>query len=202
MEIASVLASACTDAVDDEGEVALANADNKGDSIDGRTLHYVVRGNWRWTASSGEKMVTATEVIQQIETAIRVRALRIIFDIRPREVFNVSIDNDAQAGVRIAFLLFTSPTDGVWLPKSCGGHNYFESVEIDPDRAVLDAVVWTPSGTVVRTYSYAECGIPRGTDQIALLAFPSTSSTKLGGWYEVTVRPTCNGIVCADASLP
>jgi hypothetical protein len=204
--LALVAAGACAGVEDDDGTVVLGDPDEEGrsDSAFGKTLHYIVRGDWRWHEDDGRRMRTDTEVLSNTDETLRFRALRIILDLRFDEIMELSVRpasfNDlAPLTTRMAFLLFHGNGRGTWELVSCNDQTYFASVIIDNKARELDVEARTPSGTVVRTHSFEDCGIPENAAAVGLLPFPSSNWFNLKGYYHLDVLARCNGFNCPTA---
>jgi hypothetical protein len=188
----------------DEGAVVLENPDDEGkaDSVFGKSLHYVVRGDWSWLGE--DEMMTDSEVLTQNDTTVRVRALRTIFDVPANgDLLQISVDAESfndlgEISTDMAFLLMV-PMDGVWQPVRCE-HNYFEKVLVDPINQEIDAIARTDGGDVARTYSFESCGIPDDIGQVAILPFPSSNWGNLEGYYHLKIEAECGGFACPRSS--
>jgi hypothetical protein len=130
--------------------------------------------------------------------------MRIILDLRHDQVLELSVRpesfNDlAPLTTRMAFLLFHGDGRGTWELVSCNDQTYFASVIVDNTAGELDVEARTPSGTVVRTHSFEDCGIPENAAAVGLVAFPSSNWFNLKGYYHLSVLARCNGGNCPTA---
>ena len=187
----------------DEGEVTLANPDDDGksDTVFGKSLRYMVRGDWAW-AEGDDSMVTDTEVLFQSKDLIRVRALRTSIGIPREEILDLSVDAESfndlgDISTDMAFLLFTSDSNSgsAWRPTVCT-QNYFERVVIDRSNQEMDVIAHSAEGDTARTYSFAECGIPNDVSQVAIFPFPSRGWWSLEGYYQLKIEADCGTTVC------
>ncbi|HEU5057871.1 MAG TPA: hypothetical protein VFU21_15170 [Kofleriaceae bacterium] len=187
----------------EEGEVVLASPDDEGksDTVFGKTLRYNLRGTWPWTTGD-DSMITDTEVLQQTNNMMRVRALRIEIGMPATELLEVSVDAESfndlgEISTDMAFILWTADANrSYWRPTFCPRNNYFERVIIDRDGKEMDVVARTADGDIARTFSFSECGIPADVSQVALLAFPSSGWWSLEGYYHLKVEADCGTEQC------
>jgi len=203
-----VLASACSVAGDeeeivDEGAVTLANPDDQGkaDTVFGKQLRYQIRGEWSWTAGD-TRMLTDTEVTLQTSNMVRVKALRTAVGIPDNDLLELSVDAESfndlgEISTDMAFILWTAGAGdrAAWLPTTCA-QNYFERVVVDRHSGELHAAIRGASGDAVRTYSFAECGIPDDVTQVALFPFPSSGWWSLEGYYHLGIDASCGSAEC------
>ena len=199
-------APACTVAggeeeVIDEGEVTLANPDDAGksDTVFGKSLRYVVRADWTWSEGD-EEMTTDSEVLTQTNDMVRVNALRIIFGLPRDEVLRISVNAESfndlgEISTDMAFLLFAPDAKKTWQPTRCE-QNYFESAIVDAQNREIDVVARGAAGDTLRTFTFAECGIPEDTTQVALFPFPSSGWWSLEGYYHLEVEADCGSRLC------
>jgi hypothetical protein len=208
-------ASACTvsggedDDILEEGEVTLANPDDEGksDTVFGKSLRYMVRGEWTWTAGD-RSMTTDTEVLFQSKDTVRVRALRVSIGVPRDEVLELSVDAESfndlgDISTDVAFILWTTDAShSYWMPTYCS-QNYFERVVIDPSNREMDVVAHGAGGDTARTFSFSECGIPDDVSQVAIFPFPSRGWWSLEGYYNLKIEADCGTSVCpAGKYLP
>lgn len=208
LALVSALTPACAVEVDggddeilEEGEVTLANPDDQGksDTVFGKTLRYNIRGEWYWTAGD-DSMTTDTEVLVQTSSMVRVKALRVAIGLPAREPLDVSVNAEAfndlgDISTDMAFLLFASEGSKAWIPTRCA-QNYFERVVVDRQAREIDVIARGADGDIARTYSFAECGIPDGTTQVALFPFPSSGWWSLEGYYHLAIEADCGSELC------
>ena len=185
----------------EEGEVVLANPDDegKGDTVFGKTLRYAVRDEWNWFEGDDE-MTTGSDVMSQTDTTVRVSALRIALGLPPTEILRLSIDAESfndfgELSTDMAFLLFIPGADRTWQPTHCA-QNYFESAVIDTESREIDVVARGAAGDTARTFSFSECGIPDGIDQVAIFPFPSSNWWSLEGYYHLKIEADCGSRLC------
>lgn len=208
----SLLASACAQGevtIEDQGEVSLENPEDegKGDTVFGKRLRYLVRGEWTWFADQGKSTWTDTEVLSQTDTTVRVRALRWHFALPRNQVVEIAVDarafNDlGEISTDMAFILMSLDDAGEWNVARCDDRSYFEAVALDTKHLELDATARTESGEVEKTYSFEECGIPEDAGSISMFPFPSSNWGNMEGYYHLDVRASCNGDPCPDAPYP
>lgn len=205
------LASACTVAggeqdedILDEGSVTLANPDDQGksDTVFGKQLRYAIRGEWPWNPDR-QSMVSDTEVLLQTSTMVRVKALRVAIGVPDDELLDVSVDAESfndlgEISTDMAFIMWASEGPKAWIPTSCA-QNYFERVVVDRQNREIDVVARGEGGDTARTFSFAECGIPDGTTQVAIFAFPSSGWWSLEGYYHLKIEASCGSRLCPAA---
>jgi hypothetical protein len=205
-----LLASACTVAGDeedhilDEGSVTLANPDDQGkaDTVFGKQLRYAIRGEWSWT--EGEySMQTDTEVLLQTSNMVRVKALRVAIGVPDDELLDLSVDAESfndfgEISTDMAFIMWASEGSKAWIPTSCA-QNYFERVVVDRQNREIDVVARGADGDTARSFTFAECGIPAGTTQVAIFPFPSSGWWSLEGYYHLKIEADCGTAVCPAA---
>jgi hypothetical protein len=184
--------------VEDEESVELEGAESgKDDSILGKRLTYSVRAEWSWNDGT-ETMNTDSEVLSRTDTSVRVRALRIAFDLQPDDVVDLSVDavsfNDlGDLSTDMAFLLFARSGRGPWQLARCDGQSYFQSAVVDAAAREID--VRTLTGPA-RTLAWDDCGIDPATTAVGLFPFPSSNWFGLKGYYHLEVEASCNSDTC------
>lgn len=209
--IALALAPACTVAGDegedilDEGEVTLANPDDQGksDTVFGKQLRYAIRGEWYFDPQD-HSMSTDTEVLLQTSTMVRVKALRTAIGLPEDELLDVSVDAESfndlgEISTDMAFILFASEGSKAWIPTRCA-QNYFERVVVDRANREIDVVARGEGGDTARTFTFAECGIPDRSTQVAIFPFPSSNWWSLEGYYHLKIEADCGSRICPAAT--
>jgi hypothetical protein len=207
-----LLASACTVAGDekeddilDEGEITLANPDDQGksDTVFGKQLRYAIRGEWYFDPQD-DSMTTDTEVLLQTSTLVRVKALRTAIGLPEDELLDVSVDAESfndlgEISTDMAFILFASEGSKAWIPTRCA-QNYFERVVVDRASREIDVVARGAEGDTARTFTFAECGIPDRSTQVAIFPFPSSNWWSLEGYYHLKIEADCGSRLCPAAT--
>jgi hypothetical protein len=194
--VALCASTACATA-DDDATIELANPDDEGkdDSISGKRLHAVLRGEWRWQRGADyDAMRTDVEVLSRTSSDVRVRALRIGFELRPGEVLDLAADEELlDIGTDIAFLLYTrDSSEQAWALATCEAQTYYERIKVDPTARTLGVQV----GGTGRTFTWDQCGIPHTTTSVAVFPFPSSNWFGLEGNYRLQIGVRCNGTTC------